>query len=206
MHAPTHLAHGLRNPEPAAALGQAHSSLQAYLVAHGDIEGLAAVVVALQGLGQGKQSQSTAETSPGGFRTDNRSGAGCGEYSPEVPSAQPGPEGQGLVHLNNCTRVCGYHLRGVQAPGHSPCPGQSQSLLSEEMSLLQPAEVVSGKQEEKTWTKSFLVEGRGQACLFLESKQPLGKERAGPTSAHGLQPLRRHAASWPRAQPSHVRA
>lgn len=92
---------------------------------------------------------------------------------------------------------------GVQAPGHSPCPGQSQSLLSEEMSLLQPAEVVSGKQEEKTWKKSFLVEGRGQACLFLESKQPLGKERAGPTSAHGLQSSRSHTASWPRAQPSH---
>lgn len=46
------LPHGLRDPEPAAASGQTHGSLQAYLVAHRDIEGLAAAVVALQGHAQ----------------------------------------------------------------------------------------------------------------------------------------------------------
>ena len=46
---PTHLAHRLRDPKLAAAVGQAHSCLQAYLVAHRDIEGLGAVVVAPQG-------------------------------------------------------------------------------------------------------------------------------------------------------------
>lgn len=48
---PTHLAHRLRDPKPAAASSQAHGRLQAHLVAHGDVEGLGAMVVALQGLG-----------------------------------------------------------------------------------------------------------------------------------------------------------
>lgn len=86
---PTHLAHGLWDPEPAAASSEAHGGLQAYLVAHRDVEGLAAVLVALQGLGQGRQSQSAVEPTPGDSTTDNRPGAGCGECSPEVPSAQP---------------------------------------------------------------------------------------------------------------------
>lgn len=46
------LAHGLRDPEPAAAVGQAHGRLQAYLVAHGHVQGLDAAVVALQGHAQ----------------------------------------------------------------------------------------------------------------------------------------------------------
>lgn len=46
------LAYGLWDPEPTAEVGQAHSDLQAYSVAHRDIEGLGAVVMALQGHSQ----------------------------------------------------------------------------------------------------------------------------------------------------------
>lgn len=63
---PTHLAHRLWDPEPAAAKGQAHGRLQAHLVTHRDIEGLGAVVVALQGLEQGRRGQGAGGTSPEG--------------------------------------------------------------------------------------------------------------------------------------------
>lgn len=52
VHWPTHLAHGLWDPKPAAAADETHGGLQAHLVAHRDVEGLGAVVVASQGLGQ----------------------------------------------------------------------------------------------------------------------------------------------------------
>lgn len=47
---PPYLAYRFWDPEPTAAVGETHSDLQAYSVAHRDIEGLGAVVMALQGL------------------------------------------------------------------------------------------------------------------------------------------------------------
>lgn len=47
---PPYLAYRLWDPEPTAVVGQAHSDLQAYSVAHRDIEGVGAVLMALQGL------------------------------------------------------------------------------------------------------------------------------------------------------------
>lgn len=45
-----YLAYRFWDPEPTAVVGEAHSDLQAYSVAHRDIEGLGAVVMAPQGL------------------------------------------------------------------------------------------------------------------------------------------------------------
>lgn len=47
---PPYLAYRFWDPEPTAVVGQAHSDLQAYSMAHRDIEGFGAAVMALQGL------------------------------------------------------------------------------------------------------------------------------------------------------------
>lgn len=79
---PTHLAHRLWDPKPAAASGQAHGRLQAHLVAHGDVQGLGATVVALQGLGQGRRGHGAV-----GWRTDDLSWAAGRALGEGVPAA-----------------------------------------------------------------------------------------------------------------------
>lgn len=92
------------------------------------------------------------------------------------------------MHMDRRLPLCGCHLGGAQAPGRSPCPARSQSPRSVEMSLLQPAGVLPGKQENThTQKKSFLGEGRRAGLSKSEAAQPPGKERAGE-SVRGLQP------------------
>lgn len=129
---PTHLAHGLRDPKPAAASGQAHRGLQADLVAHGDIERLGAAVVALQGLGRGRQRQSTVGTSSGGFRLTTCAGTGGARAAQRSPRhsggrrgerrrARPGPVGvAGEVDRVSCTRAGSRMSAGAVSAGRRP--------------------------------------------------------------------------------------
>lgn len=141
---PTHLAYRLWDPEPAAAVGQAHGRLQAHLVAHGDVEGLGAAVVAPQGLGQGGVR---APGRPCGWGTEPVLGAGgawgaCsawGTFRPLVGgrggllTARGGEaEARGVGWAWACRSV-GADRPAEHSP-HSPCPGRPRSGSSEERS------------------------------------------------------------------------